>query len=263
MQAPRSPLDLSSSTASFPDIPTPSADVVYQCEPEIDDYGRAVPHVYDGHLVPITGPSHLLDLDEYSPWQVHGEMRQLSPFSKWPPSAANWSTPGSIHPFSNMSPYAYTPDCRLFSNLGWPAHVDGRDYDKFWHVLWRCSQTRGTRICAFTVPFICSMLEIDPEIVPDLERCWTIDSMLELTGWDKIMLNGLSTEQFDALLALPPSNCDATIVHESTAWFDYIARAPFTTKHPLGLGLTNEQLWTHPFVILAFLRWRISWPYLY
>ncbi|ANN11953.1 putative non-structural protein 32 [Etheostoma fonticola aquareovirus] len=242
---------------TFPEIPTPSADHIPDVIPNIDRYdGNPLPLLYDGRLTPITGPHHLWDLDGHVQWQTWGDLRPFSPFSVWPASTPNWRSRKVVHVFSNMSPYAYTAE-RGFHRL--PFHrlnEQTKDWGRFWDLIWRCAQTRGARLCSAKMSFIQSLLRLSPEQSARLPEARDPIDLLNIAGWDELALNAIPSDLARSLMQ-PPPHPAVTVLECLTDWFDAMIRVPYDVRHPLGLGLTPSQFWTHPFVVLCYLRWRL------
>ncbi|AJD09453.1 NS32 [Micropterus salmoides reovirus] len=241
----------------FPEIPTPSSDFIPDIVPNHDRFnGYPVPLLYDGRLTPVTGPHHLWEPDGHVEWQTWGSLRPFSPFSVWPPSTPNWSTRKVVHVFSNMSPYAYAAEKDPNPLPYWKLSDQDRNWDTFWDLIWRCAQTRGARICGAKTSFIRTLLRLTDDQMSRLPAAKDPIDLLNAAGWDVLTLNAIPPSLARALMTPPPSA--ALVVLEClTDWFDAMIRVPYDVQHPLGLGLNPDQFWTHPFVILCYLRWRL------
>ncbi|AQU42732.1 NS4 [Fall chinook aquareovirus] len=249
----------------FPEVATPPIDAIFdQAQPYCDHLGKPLISVYDGRLVPISGPTHLEDEDDYEPWQVHGQLQTLSAHSKWPESVPNWTSHPHIQVFSNMSPYANIPGPSPYKFESWPAALAPHGGLSAWDLLWRCAQLRPNRLPVYSDAFLLSTLRLSGKQVFELPMLDSVADMLSWAGWNADMLCGLDLCQTEGMMAIPdPGDEHLPLLVEQTAWFDYIIRLPFDTTHHLGLGLTDDQLWSHPFTVLCFLRWRAAWPDLY
>ncbi|ADZ31983.1 NS32 [Scophthalmus maximus reovirus] len=242
---------------TYPEIPTPSVDFIPECVPSTDRYnGDPVPLIYDGRLTPVTGPHHLWEIDSHVEWQTWGNLRPFSPFSVWPPSTPNWTNRKAIHVFSSLSPYAYAAE-RSQNPLSYHFLNDqGRDWGRFWDLIWRCAQTRGARICHASTSFISSMLRLTEDQLSKLPAARDPIELLNAAGWDALALNALPPNLSRSLMRSPP-NPSVVVFECLTDWFDVMIRVPYDVQHPLGLGLNPCQFWTHPFVVLCYLRWRL------
>nr|ACN38056.1 non-structural protein [Atlantic salmon reovirus Canada-2009] len=241
----------------FPDLPTPSPDHIPDWVTDHDKFnGHPLPLVYDGRLTPITGPHHLWEPDSYVEWQTWGCLRPFSPFSVWPPTVPNWFSRKVLHVFSNMSPYACAAEKSPNPLPYWRLNDQGRDWSVFWDLIWRCAQTRGARICFAKTPFIQTMLRLTDDQLSRLPSAEDPISLLNIAGWDALLLNGLPPNLVRALMRSPP-NPEVVELDLLVSWFDVVIRIPYDVQHPLGLGFSPDQFWTHPFVVLCYLRWRL------
>ncbi|BCG62304.1 NS4 [Hirame aquareovirus] len=248
----------------FPDVEVPDVDTLWLTANMVwTSCGKVLPSVYDGRLSPIQGPTVLVDEDDYFPFDHISSITQLSAFEVWPEDTPNWVTPCPVHICSNKSPYAYWPKPTLHPFSQWPAHLEPIPGTDFWPVLWRSAQLRDYRIELYSNELIMDTLLLsdkDPEELVALDHP---DEILDWAGWTAGHTRGLSTDHLNACLINPVDAVDTALLHEPSAWPQYIVRIPFDNQHPLDLGLSSEQIMTHPYVLLCFVRWRLAYPSLW
>ncbi|ABV01046.1 NS31 [American grass carp reovirus] len=226
-----------------PDVPIPT-----------NTTGKPVYYIYDGS---ITRASGQLVRDHSCDGPIHytDPLWECTLFEHLPPSHPGWPNDCVLPYDHNMSPYHRVPIRTICGFNYWETDRLDSTNASFWPALYKCSGFRRNYPWRYSTDQLLAALDMTPEQLVSAKSCVSVVALLNTMNWTSHHLSGLRPQHVHYCMSdwsVQFTKEDLEVLTPG-AWFDGLLRVPVDPRVP-AIGLTKEQLWTHPFVILGWLR---------
>nr|QVL22690.1 NS32 [Grass carp reovirus] len=212
--------------------------------------------VYDGNVEEVEGQLIKDPSDDYQP-RRYADTWTCSLFTEVPPSHPSWPRDTVVQYDSTWSPYHHVP-MRYFPRFMGLEDDLIKPNDGFWPILHRCAGFRFRYPWRFDLDALAAGIGTTVDNIRCIAESGafaTVVGTLRAMGWKYHHLSGLRPQHVEYCvsawaLSFTREQLDD---YKPGAWFDDLLRVPiYPDEQPIGLN--REQLFTHPFVLLSWIR---------
>nr|AAF91306.1 nonstructural protein NS31 [Grass carp hemorrhagic virus] len=212
--------------------------------------------VYDGNVEEVSGQLIKDPSDDTLPHH-YAATWTCSLFTSRPPSDPAWPRDAVMQYDSNWSPYHRVPMRYFPSFMTLDSDLLGPN-DGFWPLLHRCAGFRLRSPWRFPLDVLAAGIGTTVSTIRSPEKTGalnTVEGLLRALGWKYHHLSGLRPQHVEycmSVWSLSFTRADLDVI-DPASWFDGLLRSPIYPDE-VPIGLNCEQITTHPFVLLNWIR---------